>query len=105
MTVCDPNSLQIHATSEVTSIIPASGDKGRPIAKIGTNSIRASFDGGCLQQVLNARSASGVTDLALNQHAHSGYGATVACVLVSPILCVLASWRLCVNAFAVFKMI
>jgi hypothetical protein len=78
--------------------------QARLITVIGTNWIHVSFDDGCLQQVLNARSASGVTDLALNQHARSGYGATVACVLVSPILCVLASWLLCVNAFAVFKM-
>ena len=39
---------------------------------------------GCLQQALNSRSAPGVTELVLNPDAHSGYGAPIGCVLVSP---------------------
>src|SRR4030095_13988593 len=60
------NPTRIHATGEATGFIPAPGDKRKPIAVIGTNSIRAGFDATCLQQALNARSAPGVTDLVLN---------------------------------------
>ena len=80
----DTKSTQIHATGEATGFIPASGDKGKPITVIGTNSIRAGFDATCLQQALNARGAPGVTDLVLNPDAHAGYGAPVGCVLTSP---------------------
>jgi tRNA-splicing ligase RtcB (3'-phosphate/5'-hydroxy nucleic acid ligase) len=100
----DINPIQIHATGEATGFIPAPGDKAKPITVIGTNSIRAGFDATCLQQALNDKSVSGVTDLVLNPDVHSGYGAPVGCVAVSPILCVLASWRLCVNPFAVLKL-
>src|SRR5262245_66270717 len=78
------NPTQIHATGEATGLIPAPGEKGKPITVVGTNSIRAGFDATCLQQALNARSAPGVTDLVLNPDAHAGYGAPVGCVLVSP---------------------
>lgn len=40
--------------------------------------------GSCVQQALNSRGAPGVTDLILNPDAHSGYGAPVGCVMVSP---------------------
>src|ERR1051326_8197744 len=80
----ESNPTRIHATGEATGFIPAPGDKGKPITVIGTNSIRATFDAGCLQQALNARSAPGVTDLVLNPDAHAGYGAPVGCVLTSP---------------------
>src|SRR5437899_470463 len=80
----DTNPSQIRATGEATGIIPAPGDKGKPITVIGTNSIRAGFDATGLQQALNARGAPGVTDLVLNPDAHAGYGAPVGCVLTSP---------------------
>jgi tRNA-splicing ligase RtcB (3'-phosphate/5'-hydroxy nucleic acid ligase) len=78
------NPTQIQVTGEATGFIAAPGNKGKPITVIGTNSIRASFDDGCLQQALHSRSAPGVTDLVLNPDAHSGYGAPVGGVLVSP---------------------
>jgi len=81
----DTNPTQIHATGEATGFIPAPAGKGKPIAVIGTNSIRAGFDTTCLQQALNARSAPGVTDLVLNPDAHAGYGAPVGCALTSAI--------------------
>src|SRR5260370_41681599 len=80
----DTNPTQIHATGEATGFIPAPADKGKPITVIGTNSIGAGLDAPCLQQALNARSASGVTDLVLNPDAPAGYGAPVGCVLTSP---------------------
>jgi len=78
------NPTQIQVTGDATGFIATPGNKGKPITVIGTNSIRASFDEGCLQQAINTRSAPGVTDLVLNPDAHSGYGAPVGCVLVSP---------------------
>jgi tRNA-splicing ligase RtcB len=71
-------------TGEATAILPARGEKGKPITVIGTQSIRDGFDAGCLEQALNSRGAPGVTDLVLNPDAHIGYGAPVGCVLVSP---------------------
>jgi tRNA-splicing ligase RtcB len=70
-------------TSDATAILPT-GNKTPPITVIGTESIRNSFDEGCLQQAINSRLAPGVTDLVLNPDAHCGYGAPVGCVLVSP---------------------
>ena len=77
------NPTQIQVTGDATGFIAAPGNKGKPITVIGTNSIRASFDEGCLQQALNTRSAPGIPDFVLNPDAHSGYGAPVGCVLVS----------------------
>lgn len=77
-------TIPIQATGEATGFIPAPGDKGKPITVIGTNSIRAGFDANCLRQALNSRGAPGVTDLVLNPDAHSGYGAPIGCVMVSP---------------------
>jgi tRNA-splicing ligase RtcB (3'-phosphate/5'-hydroxy nucleic acid ligase) len=71
-------------TGEATGILPARGGKGKPITVIGTEAIRQTFDGLCLEQALNSRSAPGVTELVLNPDAHCGYGAPVGCVLVSP---------------------
>ena len=51
---------------------------------IGTESIRSGFDANCLQQALNCRMAPGVTEVVLNPDAHSGYGAPIGCVMVSP---------------------
>jgi len=81
----DPNEKPvITATGEATALLPARGNKGKPITVIGTEKIRNGFDATCLAQALNARSAPGVTDLVLNPDAHAGYGAPVGCVLVSP---------------------
>ncbi len=74
----------IHATDVAEGFLPARDSKGKPITVIGTQSIRDNFDAACLQQALNSRSAPGVTDLVLNPDAHSGYGAPVGCVMVSP---------------------
>lgn len=49
----DTKPRQVHATGEATGFIPASGDKGKPIIVIDTNSIRAGFDATCLPQALN----------------------------------------------------
>jgi tRNA-splicing ligase RtcB len=72
----------IIADGEATGMIAVKGRS--PITVIGTNSIRAGFDAGCLQQAVNSRLAPGVTDLVLNPDAHLGYGAPVGCVMVSP---------------------
>src|SRR3954464_5742239 len=74
----------IQATGEATGFIPAPGNQGKPITVIGTAAIRDAFDDKCIEQALNSRGAPGVTDLILNPDAHSGYGAPVGCVLVSP---------------------
>src|SRR5271156_1484084 len=75
---------EIISTGVATAILPARGDRGKPITVIGTEAIRKTFDAKCLEQALNSRSAPGVTDLVLNPDAHCGYGAPVGCVLVSP---------------------
>lgn len=74
---------QIIATDEATGILPTDG-KTKPVTVIGTQAIRDTFDEGCLQQAINSRLAPGVTDLVLNPDGHSGYGAPVGCVMVSP---------------------
>ena len=74
----------IHKTSEAEGFIPAPDNNGKPITVIGTDAIRDNFDANCIQQALNSRGAPGVTDLVLNPDAHSGYGAPVGCVMVSP---------------------
>ena len=76
--------ITIHKTDEATGFIPAPNNEGRPITVIGTDAIRDNFDGNCLKQALNSRSAPGVTHLVLNPDAHSGYGAPVGCVMASP---------------------
>lgn len=73
-----------HITGEAEAFLPARDNKGKPITVIGTEAIRATFDQSCLDQALNSRSAPGVTSLVLNPDAHSGYGAPVGCVMVSP---------------------
>jgi hypothetical protein len=78
------SNIQITSTGEATGFIPAPENKGKPITVIGTEAIRNGFDPGCIQQALNSRGAPGVTDLILNPDAHSGYGAPVGCVMVSP---------------------
>jgi tRNA-splicing ligase RtcB (3'-phosphate/5'-hydroxy nucleic acid ligase) len=70
------------ATDSAVGILPAPGRT--PITVIGTESIRAGFDAGCLQQAINSRLAPGVTDVVLNPDAHLGYGAPVGCVMISP---------------------
>src|ERR671910_782054 len=77
-------SANIQETGEATGVLPAPGDKAKPITVIGTKAIRDAFDATCIQQALNSRGAPGVTDLVLNPDAHAGYGAPVGCVMVSP---------------------
>jgi tRNA-splicing ligase RtcB (3'-phosphate/5'-hydroxy nucleic acid ligase) len=74
----------IHKTDEVFGFIPLPDDSGKPITVVGTDPIRDSFDEMCLQQAVNSRMAPGVTDVILNPDAHSGYGAPIGCVMVSP---------------------
>lgn len=74
---------QIIPTDEATGILPTNGQT-KPVTVIGTQAIRDTFDEGCLQQAINSRLAPGVTDLVLNPDGHSGYGAPVGCVMVSP---------------------
>ncbi len=74
----------IHKISDAVGFLPARGNKGKPITVIGTDAIRDGFDQMCLKQVLNSREAPGVTDVVLNPDAHSGYGAPIGCVMVSP---------------------
>jgi len=58
--------------------------KVSPITVIGTPIIRDAFDVHCIRQAINSRLAPGVTDVILNPDAHSGYGAPIGCVMVSP---------------------
>src|SRR5829696_5665282 len=74
----------IQPTGEATAIIPAPGNRGKPISVFGTAPILETFDDKCIQQAINSRCAPGVTDLVLNPDAHCGYGAPVGCVMVSP---------------------
>ncbi|MGL6196048.1 MAG: RtcB family protein, partial [Thermoguttaceae bacterium] len=59
-------------------------DNCPPITVIATEPIRQTFDKQTLQQAINARSGSGVTDVIINPDAHCGYGAPIGCVMVSP---------------------
>ncbi len=74
----------IHTTGPAEGFLPLPDSKGKPITVIGTEAIRAGFDPGCLQQAINSRMAPGVTEVVLNPDAHSGYGAPIGCVMVSP---------------------
>ena len=78
------NPPTIHATGPAEGFIPLRDSSGKPITVIGTDPIRSGFDAACLQQALNCRMAPGVTDVVLNPDAHSGYGAPIGCVMVSP---------------------
>lgn len=75
-------SVRMIATGEATAILPV-GDR-TPITVIGTEAIRNGFDPQCLRQAINSRMGPGVTKLVLNPDAHSGYGAPIGSVLVSP---------------------
>ncbi len=77
-------SFEIIPTGEATAILPTQNSATKPITVIGTEPIRSTFDDSCLQQAINSRLAPGVTELVLNPDAHSGYGAPVGCVMVSP---------------------
>lgn len=77
------NSSPLIPTGLATALLPVASHLP-PITVIGTQAIRDGFDQGCLQQARNSRSAPGVTELVLNPDAHSGYGAPIGCVLVSP---------------------
>ena len=78
------NPPTIHSSGLAEGFIPLPDSLGKPITVIGTDPIRTGFDANCLQQALNCRMAPGVTDVVLNPDAHSGYGAPIGCVMVSP---------------------
>src|SRR5271165_6268736 len=78
----DGSKPAVIATDVAVGILPVKS--GRPITVIGTEAIRAGFEARCLEQAMNSRLAPGVTDLVLNPDAHTGYGAPVGCVMVSP---------------------
>src|SRR5690242_19842538 len=68
--------------TEVTGFVPAPGDEGKPMTIIGTNSIRAGLDATCLQQAINADSATGC-DRSRPQ-SRRAHGAPVDLMLSSP---------------------
>lgn len=70
-------------TGEATGYMTVPGREER-VTVIATASIREGFDSQCLQQAINTRLAPGVTDIVLNPDAHSGFGAPIGCVLLSP---------------------
>ncbi|MFI4917689.1 MAG: RtcB family protein [Phycisphaerales bacterium JB060] len=70
-------------TGEATAILPLPND-AKPVAVIGTQAIRRTFDAGCVRQAINSAMAPGVSTLVLNPDAHVGYGTPVGCVLASP---------------------
>lgn len=77
-----PTFENIIPTGPAAGILPA-GNR-TPIRVFGNEHIRKTFEENTLTQALNARRAPGVTDLVLNPDAHSGYGAPIGCVLISP---------------------
>ncbi len=79
-----PAAGRFVATGEATALLPVPRAGVSPITVIGTPPIRDTFDEPCIKQAINSRLAPGVTDIVLNPDAHSGYGAPVGCVLVSP---------------------
>jgi tRNA-splicing ligase RtcB len=83
MTKIDLSKPCIIPTGEATGYIELPGREER-VTVIATPSIREGFDAQCLQQAINARLAPGVTDIVLNPDAHTGYGAPIGCVLLSP---------------------
>lgn len=74
--------VQMISTGEATAILPVEGRT--PITVIGTETIRNAFDPACIRQAINSRMGPGVSKLILNPDAHSGYGAPIGSVLVSP---------------------
>ncbi|MDR2440927.1 MAG: RtcB family protein [Planctomycetaceae bacterium] len=70
--------------TENESISKLVSDSCPPILVIGNAAIRTTFDDKTLGQVINARHATGVTDVILNPDAHVGYGVPIGCVMVSP---------------------
>jgi tRNA-splicing ligase RtcB len=76
--------MKIIPKDEAVAILPSENESLSPITVIGTESIRGGFDGTCLRQAQNCRSAPGVSEFVLNPDAHAGYGAPVGSVLVSP---------------------
>lgn len=72
----------------VKEIGPAIGSleaaPGKDITVIGTERIVRAFDPTCIAQAINSRCAPGVSRLVLNPDAHSGYGAPVGSVMISP---------------------
>ena len=76
--------ITIQKIDEATGFIPLPKSDGKPITVIGTDPIRDHFDTPCLTQAVNSRCAPGISELVLNPDAHSGYGAPIGCVMVSP---------------------
>ncbi len=76
-------AAHILPTGTATGLLEVPG-RDKPITVIATEPIRRGFDSACLQQAINSRLSPGVTDVVLNPDAHSGYGAPIGCVLVSP---------------------
>ncbi|MDR0704132.1 MAG: RtcB family protein [Planctomycetaceae bacterium] len=70
--------------TENAAISKLVSDSCPPIPVIGTAAIRATFDDKTLGQAVNARCATGVTEVILNPDAHVGYGVPIGCVMVSP---------------------
>ncbi|MCB9865396.1 MAG: RtcB family protein [Phycisphaerales bacterium] len=84
MNTVTQQSSSLVPTGEATAILPVAGGKVPPVTVIGTEAIRRTFDGACLQQAINTRLAPGVTEVVINPDAHVGYGAPVGCVMASP---------------------
>lgn len=53
------------------------------VTVIGTDSIRSSFEPGCLQQITNIADAPGIDETVLNPDGHQGYGCPVGSVFAS----------------------
>ena len=71
-------------TGPATALLPLPESEGRPVRVFGNAAIRRTFDHTTLRQVLNSRTAPGITDAVLNPDAHLGYGAPIGSVLASP---------------------
>lgn len=74
--------MSMNPTGPATATLDVDG--ATPITVIGTPTIRGGFDAAALKQAINVRTSPGVTHVVLNPDAHSGYGAPIGCVMVSP---------------------
>ena len=70
--------------SEAQALLPVGASHTSPIKVFASKTLRDAFDASCLKQAVNSRLAPGVSELILNPDAHSGFGAPVGSVLVSP---------------------
>jgi hypothetical protein len=76
--------VPFHITGEAEAILPARNNAGKPITVIGTEGDPRRLRPTCIEQALNSRSAPGRDRPRPESDAHSGYGAPVGCVMVSP---------------------